>query len=343
MVLNNDQDLPAELLKKLEGLQIELEDGDITQKGYDKKRTTLLEQHAQQKKEEEEALLASLGPEPSAADVIDFLDYLPSPTHSPPRPSSGEQYMEQNLQGQQHSTSSTSAPVSTPRVSSIANNSNSNQMKYPTTDPYQQRQQQHWQQQQPSYGQPQQSQQPPVGYPAENTMVSGQYYPSNMVSGSPRPNRPYDPRMVRPQYVPQPQQYYTSQPHTASGTPRPLPSTPMYQQQQQQRPMSFPGSSHPQQQPQQQRPMYPNQPRPMYRPGASPSVVNGGMQRHPTNGASGGVYYRPGPPPPSAATSQGYPPVYPLQGRSPTLDQQRAPYGYNGGVSRSSSHGRYSS
>ncbi|CAO3594717.1 unnamed protein product [Absidia cylindrospora] len=345
MVLNNDPDLPAELVKKLEGLQLELEDGDITQKGYDKKRTTLLEQYTQQKKEEEEALLASLGPEPSAADVIDFLDYLPSPTHSPPRPSSGEDYMEQNYHDQQRSSSSTFAPVPTPHISSTANNSNNNEVNYPTTDPYQQRQQ-HWsqQQQQYSYGQLQQSQQPPVGYPAENTMVSGQYYPSSMVSGSPRPNRPYDPRMARPQYISQPQQYYASQSHTTTVAPRPLPSTPVYQQQQhqqqQQRPMPFPGSSYLQQRPQQQRPMYPNQSRPVYRPGASPSMVNGGMSRpSPANGS--GVYYRPGPT--SATTPKNYPPPgYPLQGRSPTLDQQRVPYGYTGGVSRSSSQGRYS-
>ncbi|KAI9305841.1 hypothetical protein BJ944DRAFT_264525, partial [Cunninghamella echinulata] len=58
MALNNDQELPAEILKKLEDLQIELDEGDITQKGYEKKRSTLLDNYAQQKKEEEDALLA---------------------------------------------------------------------------------------------------------------------------------------------------------------------------------------------------------------------------------------------------------------------------------------------
>ncbi|KAI8340072.1 hypothetical protein BC941DRAFT_419313 [Chlamydoabsidia padenii] len=150
----------------------------------------------------------------------------------------------------------------------------------------------------------------------------GAYYPA---TSSPRPNRPsYDPRAVRPQYTPP---YYA--PTSTSG--RPLPSTPMYQQQQQQRPtMPFPGSPYPQQQQQTtQRPIYSNQPRPMYRPSS--------MQRPPVN--NGGSYYRPPPPP------QG---IYPNQSRSPTLDHQRAAYGYpvNGGVSRSStqnsSHGRYS-
>ncbi|CAO3591385.1 unnamed protein product [Absidia cylindrospora] len=302
--------------------------------------------HTQQKKEEEDALLASLGPEPSAADVIDFLiTYLHLLIH----------------------------PLDLLVVKTIWNNiikncSNSKkpqqyqlplghhlsptiifQNRYPAaTNPYYQQPQQQYQQQQqqPVYGQPPQ---PSAGYPVENAIPSGQYYPPAS-SASPRPSRPYDPRMVRPQYAPQPQQYYPSpqqqhQPHATAPTPRPMYAH--QQQQQQQRPMAFPGSSY---QPQ-PRPMYSNQPRPMYRPNGAPSMGNGngGVPRPMANSP----YYRPGPPggAPAPPPPQGYPPQgYPMQGRSPTLNQQRVPYGYNGapatGISRSStqnsSQGRYS-
>jgi hypothetical protein len=106
--------LPQYILEKLKSLQLELEDGDITQKGYDKKRqqiltpyTELLNRpaestrsdtqsvhnaddgseafvHNQAELERERQLVEQeLGPEPSAADVDDFLDFLPSPTHTP--------------------------------------------------------------------------------------------------------------------------------------------------------------------------------------------------------------------------------------------------------------------
>lgn len=112
-----DQDLdvlPQYILEKLKSLQLELEDGDITQKGYDKKRQQILTPymdllnrpaestrsdtqsaqnadngsesfvHNQADLERERELVEEeLGPEPSAADVDDFLDFLPSPTRTP--------------------------------------------------------------------------------------------------------------------------------------------------------------------------------------------------------------------------------------------------------------------
>jgi hypothetical protein len=105
-------DLPWDVADKLQCLDFELREGDITEKGYEKKRAQLLEPYKelieQKTREANERLLQrsasvpqptanshndeqdtmsetalDLGPEPSAADVTDFLDFLPSPTHSP--------------------------------------------------------------------------------------------------------------------------------------------------------------------------------------------------------------------------------------------------------------------
>ncbi|KAG0747320.1 hypothetical protein G6F57_002504 [Rhizopus arrhizus] len=96
------EDLPADILNKLRNLDLELADGDITQKGYDKKKANLLASIATTTTTttttttaEEEESFEDLGPEPSAADVVDFLDFLPSPTHSP-RESEGASLMESN-------------------------------------------------------------------------------------------------------------------------------------------------------------------------------------------------------------------------------------------------------
>ncbi|KAI9252634.1 hypothetical protein BY458DRAFT_522932 [Sporodiniella umbellata] len=90
-------DLPDDIVNKLRQLDLELEDGDITQKGYDKKKANLLASVVTQDEEYED-----FGPEPSAADVDDFLDFLPSPTHSP-RDSEGAALMENNhMKFQQH-------------------------------------------------------------------------------------------------------------------------------------------------------------------------------------------------------------------------------------------------
>lgn len=119
MMEENLDVLPQYILEKLKSLQLELEDGDITQKGYDKKRQQILSPYAelmnrppqtedsqslanddetesyqqnQDEIERERQLVEQeLGPEPSAADVDDFLDFLPSPTHTP-----AMDYMEAN-------------------------------------------------------------------------------------------------------------------------------------------------------------------------------------------------------------------------------------------------------
>ncbi|KAI8992619.1 hypothetical protein BDB01DRAFT_841792 [Pilobolus umbonatus] len=101
------QELPADILEKLRHLELEYEDGDITLKGFEKKKASILAELSphtttpNSPSQDEAALLDEYGPEPSAADVVDFLDYLPSPTHSPVR-SEGAALMEQNhLQLQQ--------------------------------------------------------------------------------------------------------------------------------------------------------------------------------------------------------------------------------------------------
>lgn len=114
------RDLPAEVLEKLRALELELEEGDITKKGYEKKKANLLQEYAStddstngavtprgdtnnswqasETPNESATTPIDLEPEPSAADVVDFLDYLPSPTHSPTRSGRGAELMEENSQ-----------------------------------------------------------------------------------------------------------------------------------------------------------------------------------------------------------------------------------------------------
>lgn len=116
-------DLPWDVAEQLQILDLELSEGDITQKGYDKKKAQLLapfesliEEKSQFTKqpipppepEPEPILEEDLGPEPSAADVTDFLDFLPSPTHSPvDHDNEGAALMEQN-----HKTIATTPSIS---------------------------------------------------------------------------------------------------------------------------------------------------------------------------------------------------------------------------------------
>lgn len=112
-------DLPWDVADQLVNLDFELQEGDITQKGYEKKRNQLLEPYQDLIAEKTAAMnrrtspnddqdtnvtsdlaLIDLGPEPSAADVTDFLDFLPSPSHSP-ADTKGAALMEQNHQQQQ--------------------------------------------------------------------------------------------------------------------------------------------------------------------------------------------------------------------------------------------------
>jgi hypothetical protein len=85
-------DLPSEILQKVLNLELELNDGDITPKGFNKKKNQLLETHYARNTIPEYQHLPAIETnmtqkpdsiEPSAADVKDFLDFLPSPTHSP--------------------------------------------------------------------------------------------------------------------------------------------------------------------------------------------------------------------------------------------------------------------
>jgi hypothetical protein len=93
-------DLPPEIVEQLKNLELELQDGDITLKGFEKKKASLLADMSPRStvvvQPSDAEILAELGPEPSAADVVDFLDFLPSPTHSPTRTVEAVQLMEQN-------------------------------------------------------------------------------------------------------------------------------------------------------------------------------------------------------------------------------------------------------
>ncbi|KAI9483335.1 MAG: hypothetical protein EXX96DRAFT_536686 [Benjaminiella poitrasii] len=124
-------DLPWEVASQLQCLDLELEEGDITQKGYEKKRNQLLAPFKELIEEKSRSInpplldrstsqsinsetqgtnseqenscstdaMLDLGPEPSAADVTDFLDFLPSPTHSPvDHENKGATFMEENHQ-----------------------------------------------------------------------------------------------------------------------------------------------------------------------------------------------------------------------------------------------------
>jgi hypothetical protein len=278
MTSESNHDLPADILEKLQNLELELEEGDITLKGFEKKKASLLSTVSptpNSPQQDEAALLAELGPEPSAADVTDFLDFLPSPTHSPTR-NDGAELMEQNHKNlQQQQQQQQQQPQYQQQ-----------QQQY-QQQPMQQQQQQVYQQQQPSpqnypqqqaqyQPQYQQQQQPTYqtnvyqGSPqARQNMIPGQYRPyppangngrpmnnnpiyynnSNNSIASPMPNN-------RPQYVvqggrgrPPPQYYQQYRPNS----PRP-PAQPMYNSP---RPMST-----------SPRPMY--RPNPNYRPGYAP-------------------------------------------------------------------------
>lgn len=95
-------DLPLDVAYELERLEFELQEGDITQKGYDKKKASILAPYQELLSSktrlgqvQQEPSLDDLGPEPSAADVQDFLDFLPSPTNSPVN-RKGTKFMEEN-------------------------------------------------------------------------------------------------------------------------------------------------------------------------------------------------------------------------------------------------------
>ena len=251
MESNSNQDLPAEILDKLRNLELELEDGDITLKGFEKKKANLLADitststPSSPRIKTDAEILEELGPEPSAADVVDFLDFLPSPTHSPPSRGAtadiGANFMEENHR----------------------------QLKQQPQQPYQTQpqQQQYQQQMRPIQSQP--SQYRPYQQQGRPVMNNQPYF-----QGSPLPNNngnrpPY--MVARPQ---QPQQripganpYYANQ--------RPLPPvnaippqnlyrpTNNFQQpiQQQQRPIMYNNNSNIPQQ---------TSPRPMYRPQPQP-------------------------------------------------------------------------
>ncbi|KAF1798829.1 hypothetical protein V8B55DRAFT_1522048 [Mucor lusitanicus] len=266
MESDSNQDLPDDILEKLRNLELELEDGDITLKGFEKKKASLLADISNpsspvsptnQKSEAE--LLAELGPEPSAADVVDFLDFLPSPTHSPTRTVEAVNHMEENHRQMQQQQQGQPQP-------------------YPTFPPQQQpqyqpspqlQQQQQYvsaQQQQMRPMQPQYRPFPPGGI-GRGGNNAGPYY-----GNSPLPNnRPY---MVRNNYAQQP-----PPPQSQMGRPMGPPgSNPYYGQ----RPPSsiLPQNVmyRPQQQPynsNQPRPQITTSPRPMYRPQPRP---NGGYR-----------------------------------------------------------------
>ncbi|KAI8394341.1 uncharacterized protein BYT42DRAFT_610058 [Radiomyces spectabilis] len=173
-------DLPPEILEKLRNLELELEEGDITPKGFEKKKATLLEQcKAPSTAEEEEEI--DYGPEPSAADVVDFLDYLPSPTHSPPRPASGASYMERNHQQGGMATASPDPSIYN-HPSSAAPRPQFTYRPYPLQQP--QTHPQHL----PLQHQRQQQYDGAYGWHGAPP-VSDNYYPATMASQ--RPNRPY--------------------------------------------------------------------------------------------------------------------------------------------------------
>jgi hypothetical protein len=76
MEAESSQELSQNILEQIQALEIELEDGDITVKGFEKKKANILSQHKL-------SLETQVDLEPTAAEVTDFLDFLPSPTHSP--------------------------------------------------------------------------------------------------------------------------------------------------------------------------------------------------------------------------------------------------------------------
>ncbi|KAF7721150.1 hypothetical protein EC973_005357 [Apophysomyces ossiformis] len=293
MTTESDRDLPPELLEKLRNLELELADGDITHKGFEKKKAILLERYEQstmantsEQTHEEDEL--DLGPEPSAADVVDFLDYLPSPTHSPTRSERGAAYMEEHLQHMQQqsqqqqplATGDINTPYPQPgvRSSSFAHTA---YRPYPAQQQQIPSQQQQWQQ-----SAQQQQQQPMYGQRAADVPVGGQYY---YPTSTPRPSRPYarppyqaqgqGPPAMRPSYgypqqpPPQPQHQPTQRPlPPTSSAYRPGPPPP-------------PPGSYTAARPMYNRPLPPPQntsPRPIYRPGMPPPRPNGAYGYRPS-------------------------------------------------------------
>ncbi|KAL1932959.1 hypothetical protein VTP01DRAFT_8637 [Rhizomucor pusillus] len=264
MASESDQDLPRELLDKLRNLELELEDGDITQKGFEKKKASLLQQYQQddpdaskqgtnaKEEESESGQQHDFGPEPSAADVVDFLDYLPSPTHSPPKPQAGAALMEQNHNNNRPLSNQGQTQVHSPQGQIHAQQHNSH---YPATQsspaPQMQYQGYPQQHQHPQIQQQWQQQPYPPNIPCSRP--DPQYY--SAASASPRPSRPYDPRAAPPR---QPYQAGPGQLH-------PSPSV------RQQYPYGYPA---------QHQPPPPHQSS-MYRSGAAPPPPQGHVQYRP--------------------------------------------------------------
>lgn len=256
------RDLPPEVLEQLHSLDLELEEGDITKKGYEKKRAQLLQPYTideavddntpdtsnatsavndhdesiAEETRQAETMPFDLDGEPSAADVTDFLDYLPSPTHSPTRPEVGAALMEENHQQLVQQQQQTTGMEGGATMLSTQSPSSHSPPPRPAGYPWQQQQQQAY------------------GY--------GQYYAPAASVGSPRPGYQYDPRMMsRPPYQQQqPRPMYGHYPGQQRPPPfaRPAPPPPP--------PSNSPYTPRPMYNPAPPRPM-PQQPvRPMYRP-----------------------------------------------------------------------------
>lgn len=168
-------DLPLDVAYELERLEHELQEGDITQKGYDKKKSNILAPYqdllAEKNKPQAQLVENDFGPEPSAADVVDFLDFLPSPTHSPVD-RKGTQLMEQHMIKQNIGPSNNhSSPVLHPRPAP--------QFRPPPP-------QQHVRPFDPRMGSPR----PIHGYPMRPPPING-FRPPVAVPPSPMYNRPY--------------------------------------------------------------------------------------------------------------------------------------------------------
>lgn len=311
---SDNQDLPAELLEKLRNLELELEDGDITQKGFEKKKASLLQQYARdndyrastanssqaQEGVDTEISTTDFGPEPSAADVVDFLDYLPSPTHSPPKATTGASYMEENHRQLQEQTHRGPSPALTMGSTTAV------QPQYrPYTAPPATTAQ--WQQQ------------PYYAYSSPTRPApDGQYYHPSMTS--PRPSRPpYD--SWRPQYPSGTHPLYnypqrpvpSPPPPPSSYRPGPAPPSvthpggsayrPMYST-----PPQRPVVSGPQ-------PIPAGSPRPLYRPGIVPPQQQQQQSSPRPPVPYGGTAYRPSSIPPQTSNT-----MMPLHARTSSLD-----------------------
>lgn len=258
-----NQDLPSDILDKLRNLELELEDGDITLKGFEKKKASLLASNPTtptspiQKTDAE--ILEELGPEPSAADVVDFLDFLPSPTHSPSRDVTaniGATFMEENhrhLQQQQHSLP---PPPPLPQQQQMQHQMYSQQVR-PIQNQYRPYNQSRPMMNNSPYYQ---------GQPLPNNS-SNNRPPYNMVP-RPLPQQPQRPMNVPPGQNP----YYVNQ--------RPSPSIPPLNYRpstntgyQQQRPIIYNSN-------QNIPPPLQTSPRPMYRPQPRPNTVNPNYQSY---------------------------------------------------------------